>query len=104
MSYFLAIETATQVCSVALFEGDKLLALKEEGGAYSHAEKLAVFIEDLFKQTGLSAKNLDAVAVSKGPGSYTGLRIGVSLAKGLCYGLNIPLLSIDTLKIGRAQV
>lgn len=98
MSYILAIETSTQVCSVALFEGGKLLALKEESGAYSHAEKLAVFIEDLFKQTGLSAENLDAVAVSKGPGSYTGLRIGVSLAKGLCYGLNIPLISIDTLK------
>jgi len=98
MAYTLAIETSTQVCSAAIFDGNKLLALKEEGGAYSHAEKLAVFIEEILKQTGLSAEDMDAVAVSKGPGSYTGLRIGVSLAKGMCYALNIPLISIDTLK------
>lgn len=98
MAYFLTIETSTEVCSAALFKNDQLVALKEEGGQYSHAEKLAVFIEALFQESELTPQDLSAVAVSKGPGSYTGLRIGVSMAKGLCFALNIPLIAIDTLK------
>ena len=98
MAYLLTIETSTEVCSVALFKNDQLVAHKEEGGQYSHAEKLAVFIQALFQEAELTPKELSAVAVSKGPGSYTGLRIGVSMAKGLCFALEIPLISIDTLK------
>ncbi|MCB0402823.1 MAG: tRNA (adenosine(37)-N6)-threonylcarbamoyltransferase complex dimerization subunit type 1 TsaB [Flavobacteriales bacterium] len=98
MALILGIETATKICSVALSDGEQLLALKEEGGAYSHAEKLNGFIQDVLKDAGLTLNQLDAVAVSKGPGSYTGLRIGVSAAKGLCYALNKPLLAVDTLQ------
>jgi tRNA threonylcarbamoyladenosine biosynthesis protein TsaB len=98
MSLILGIETATKICSVALSENGKLLASKEEGGAYSHSEKLTVFIQEILKQAGKNLKDLDAIAVSKGPGSYTGLRIGVSAAKGLCYGLEIPLISVSTLQ------
>lgn len=101
----LNIETATKNCSVALSKNGKTIAWKEiaEQG-YSHAEKLHVFIEELIKETALSFQDLNAVAVSKGPGSYTGLRIGVSAAKGLCYALNIPLISIDTLSILAHQI
>ncbi len=97
MTYLLAVETATKVCSVALFANEELLLLREEKGDYSHAENLAVFTEEILNESNLSATDLSAVIVSKGPGSYTGLRIGVSFAKGLCYSLNIPLISIDTL-------
>mgnify|MGYP006086792063 CR=1 FL=1 len=97
MPYLLAIETATKVCSVGLFKDDQLLLLKEEKGAYSHAENLAEFTSKLLTESNLSAKDLSGIIVSKGPGSYTGLRIGVSFAKGLCYALKIPLISIDTL-------
>jgi tRNA threonylcarbamoyladenosine biosynthesis protein TsaB len=98
MAKILTIETATKVCSVALFENDQLIAFKEINSDYSHAEKLAVFIDALLLENEMEATELSAVAVSKGPGSYTGLRIGVSLAKGLCFSLGIPLISIDTLK------
>ncbi len=98
MAYLLALETATKVCSVALFDNDKLLISKEQNGSYSHAENLASFVESILKEVKVDTKELSAIAVSKGPGSYTGLRIGVSFAKGLCYALNIPLISIDTLK------
>lgn len=97
MAYLLAIETATKVCSVGLFQDEKLILLKEEKGDYSHAENLAVFTEDILKESNILVTDLSAVVVSKGPGSYTGLRIGVSFAKGLCYSLKIPLISIDTL-------
>ena len=97
MAYLLAIETATKVCSVGLFKNNELIALKEEKGNYSHAENVAVFTDELLKENQLNSSSLSAVVVSKGPGSYTGLRIGVSFAKGLCYALNIPLISIDTL-------
>ena len=97
MAYLLAIETATKVCSVGLFKNDELIDLKEEKGNYSHAENIAVFTDELLKENQLNSSSLSAVVVSKGPGSYTGLRIGVSFAKGLCYALNIPLISIDTL-------
>ena len=98
MATILNIETATTVCSVSLAKDGELLALKEINGDYSHAENLTLFIEDVCKQTNLKLSDVDAIAVSKGPGSYTGLRIGVSTAKGLCYSLEKPLISINTLQ------
>ncbi len=105
MNYILNIETATKNCSVSLaLNGETILCkeIAEEG--YSHAEKLHVFIEEIIKESQLDIKDLKAVAVSKGPGSYTGLRIGVSTAKGLCYALGIPLVSVDTLAVLAAAV
>lgn len=98
MSIILGIETSTKICSVAITKGERLLALKEEGGAYSHSEKLTVFIQDVLNEANLELAAIDAIAVSKGPGSYTGLRIGVSVAKGLCYALDKPLIAVDTLQ------
>jgi tRNA threonylcarbamoyladenosine biosynthesis protein TsaB len=98
MHIILGIETSTKICSVAITNGDKLLALEEEGGDYSHSEKLTIFIQKVLKKAGLGLKDIDAIAVSKGPGSYTGLRIGVSVAKGLCYALDRPLIAVDTLQ------
>ena len=98
MALILNIETATTVCSVALAKDGKLISLKEQNGDYSHAENLTLFIEDICKQANINLSQVDAIAVSKGPGSYTGLRIGVSTAKGLCYSLDKPLISVDTLK------
>ena len=99
MSFILNIETATKNCSVAIAKNGETILCKEiaEEG-YSHAEKLHVFIEELLKEAGVSFQELAAVAVSQGPGSYTGLRIGVSAAKGLCFALNIPLIAVDTLQ------
>lgn len=100
MALILNIETATKNCSVALSKAGKTLAIKELSEQnFSHAEKLHVFIEELFSETNLKLEDLNAVAVSQGPGSYTGLRIGVSAAKGLCYALSIPLIALDTLEI-----
>ncbi len=100
MALILNIETATKNCSVALSKAGKILAIKELSEQnFSHAEKLHVFIEELFSETNLKLEDLNAVAVSQGPGSYTGLRIGVSAAKGLCYALSIPLIALDTLEI-----
>lgn len=98
MGLILNLETATTVCSVALAKDGQLLALQEQHGDYSHAENLTVFIEKVMEQSQLAISNVDAIAVSKGPGSYTGLRIGVSTAKGLCYSLNRPLIAVDTLQ------
>lgn len=98
MALILNIETATTVCSVSVAKDGKLLGTKEQNGDYSHAENLTLFIEEVIKQSGITLKQLDAVAVSKGPGSYTGLRIGVSTAKGLCYALEKPLIAINTLQ------
>ena len=99
MALILLIETATKSCSVSLSSENKIIACKEEvNNQYSHAEKLTIFITELFKTQDFSIKDLDAIAVSKGPGSYTGLRIGISTAKGLCYALDIPLISVSTLK------
>ena len=97
-THLLCIETATTVCSVCVTADDKILAYKEINNGFSHAENLHVFIQDVLKEANLSIKQINAVAISKGPGSYTGLRIGVSTAKGLCYALQIPLISIDTLQ------
>ena len=98
MALILHIETATEVCSVAVANNRELLSIKETTGGNSHSANLTIFIEEVMKQSGKTLKELDAVAVSKGPGSYTGLRIGVSTSKGLCFGLDIPLIAIDTLK------
>ena len=100
MIYILNIETATKNCSVSLAKNGETILCKEiaEQG-YSHAEKLHVFIEEILKETGISFQDLKAIAVSQGPGSFTGLRIGVSSAKGLCYALGIPLISVDTLEV-----
>lgn len=94
----LHIETATDVCSVALSQGDQQLSLVESGQERSHAILLNQFIRQAMDEAGFSLKQLDGVAVSKGPGSYTGLRIGVSTSKGLAYGLDIPLLASGTLE------
>jgi tRNA threonylcarbamoyladenosine biosynthesis protein TsaB len=104
LNYILNIETATKNCSVALaLDGKTILSkeIAEEG--YSHAERLHVFIEELIQEAGIHFQDLRAIAVSQGPGSYTGLRIGVSAAKGLCYALNIPLIAVDTLQILASQ-
>jgi tRNA threonylcarbamoyladenosine biosynthesis protein TsaB len=93
----LHIETATDICSVALSEGDRQLSLMESGQERSHASLLNTFIRQSVSKAGKSLKDLHAVAVSKGPGSYTGLRIGVSTAKGLAYALEIPLVASGTL-------
>ncbi|MFC7774408.1 tRNA (adenosine(37)-N6)-threonylcarbamoyltransferase complex dimerization subunit type 1 TsaB [Flavobacterium sp. GCM10027622] len=99
MSYILSIETATKNCSVGLsLNGVTVLCREISENGYSHAEKLHVFIAEILKETQIGFSDLKAVAVSQGPGSYTGLRIGVSTAKGLCYSLGIPLIAIDTLE------
>ena len=98
MSLILSIETSTKVCSVALHREQTLLASSEILIEKSHSKFITVLIENLFSHSGEEMKSLDAVAVSKGPGSYTGLRIGVSTAKGICYALEKPLIAIDTLK------
>lgn len=99
MSYILHIETATTVCSVALSQNEELLFYKELNEGFTHAENLHLFIEEALKSCHILPTQLNAISVSKGPGSYTGLRIGVSAAKGLAYALNIPLLSVDTLQV-----
>ena len=98
MAYFLHIETTSTICSVAISENKTLLAIKEQNNGYTHAENLHLFIEQTLNEAGIDLNQLNAVSVSKGPGSYTGLRIGHSSAKGLCYALNIPLIAIDTLQ------
>jgi tRNA threonylcarbamoyladenosine biosynthesis protein TsaB len=98
LSTILCIETASTNCSVSLGVNGKLLALKEDyDSSYSHAERLHNFIKELVEDNDLKLSDLDAIAVSKGPGSYTGLRIGISAAKGLCFSLDLPLISVATL-------
>lgn len=104
MPYILNIETATRNCSVAIAKDGKTILFKEIAEiGYSHAEKLHVFIDEILQETNLTYKDLSAIAVSQGPGSYTGLRIGVSSAKGLCFALDIPLISVDTLQVLASQ-
>jgi tRNA threonylcarbamoyladenosine biosynthesis protein TsaB len=98
MAYILCLETATSVCSVALSRDDEIVSLKESDVRYSHSALITPFIQDVIRQAGISLQKVDAIAVSKGPGSYTGLRIGVSTAKGLCYALDLPLVAIGTLQ------
>ncbi|MAY52674.1 MAG: tRNA (adenosine(37)-N6)-threonylcarbamoyltransferase complex dimerization subunit type 1 TsaB [Flavobacteriaceae bacterium] len=105
MAILLCIETATTNCSVALSVNGSVIALKEDrSDRYSHAEQLHVFINLVLEEAGVGKEQLDAVVVSKGPGSYTGLRIGVSAAKGLCYALDKPLVSVSTLRALAGQV
>ena len=92
------METATPVCSVALNEACCTLALRETEGQNAHSEKITNFIREAMETAKIDYRQLDAVAVSKGPGSYTGLRIGVSTAKGICYAADLPLMAIDTLE------
>ena len=99
MAIILQIETATPVCSAAISRDGITIALKEEQASNIHAGSLTLFIQDVMQQAGLQFNDLDAIAVSKGPGSYTGLRIGVSTAKGLCLALDKPLIAVDTLQM-----
>jgi tRNA threonylcarbamoyladenosine biosynthesis protein TsaB len=94
----LLIETATTTCSVALSENGHIITIKELNESNIHAGQITLFIEDVMLNAKKNYSDLEAVAVSMGPGSYTGLRIGVSTAKGLCYGLDIPLIAIDTIE------
>lgn len=94
----LCLETSTSVCSVALNESCCTLALRESEKQNAHSEKITTFIKEVMDTAGIDYPQLDAVAVSKGPGSYTGLRIGVSTAKGICYAADLPLMAVDTLE------
>jgi len=98
MALILSIETSTPFCSVALHNNDQLIGLKEQLLDKSHSEYLVPIIQEVVSSSGENQKNIDAIALSMGPGSYTGLRIGSSTAKGLCYALNIPLIAISTLE------
>lgn len=97
MSLILCIETGTDICSVGIARDGELVSLRESAEGRDHAKHVGVFVDELLRETGVSPDELDAVAVGMGPGSYTGLRIGVSFAKGLCYGLQIPLVAIGSL-------
>jgi tRNA threonylcarbamoyladenosine biosynthesis protein TsaB len=94
----LLIETSTELCSVAISKGDSILKYRSEIGNKAHAKSLAPIVESLLNDLGISIKDLSAIAISEGPGSYTGLRVGVSFAKGICYASNIPLISISSLE------
>ena len=94
---FLAIETATDVCSVVLAEGHEVIAGEHHKAPRLHSQKLTTYIARLFAQSGWRKRDLDFVAISSGPGSYTGLRIGLSTAKGICFGLDVPLVAVDAL-------
>ncbi len=98
MALILHIESSSTVCSVAISNDDTLICFKEINNGYSHAENLHVFIQYILKSENIKPQELHAISVSSGPGSYTGLRIGYSTAKGLCYALNIPLIEVSTLQ------
>jgi tRNA threonylcarbamoyladenosine biosynthesis protein TsaB len=98
MPTLLCIETATAVCSVVVSRDGQIMAQEESHAGYDHAEKLAVFISSVMEQSGISLQEIDAVVVSGGPGSYTGLRIGVSTAKGISWSLDKPMIAVPTLQ------
>ena len=99
MGLILNIETSTKSCSISIYNNGDFLACKEETKEeFIHSKKLILFIVDIIKDANININDLDAVAISSGPGSYTGLRIGTSTAKGLCYAMDIPLISVSTLK------
>ena len=104
MAYILHLESSTSICSVALAQDGLLIDMQESSEGQNHARLLSVFAEDLLKRNKLTANNLAAIAVSEGPGSYTGLRIGVSLAKGLCYVNQLPLIAVSPLQAMAEQV
>ncbi|MEN9997716.1 MAG: tRNA ((37)-N6)-threonylcarbamoyltransferase complex dimerization subunit type 1 TsaB [Bacteroidota bacterium] len=98
MNYILHLETSTKACSVAISCDGKLIAFKESlTDAYAHSESLTLYIQEVMNSARIEINQLKAVSVTSGPGSYTGLRIGVSTAKGLCYALSIPLIAVDSL-------
>jgi tRNA threonylcarbamoyladenosine biosynthesis protein TsaB len=98
LPFILSIESSTKNCSVCLSKGEEIIGFKEESGSYAHAEKLSLFAEEVLQKAEIKFSDLQAVAVSQGPGSYTGLRIGVSLAKGLSFALQIPLIAVSALQ------
>ncbi|HAL65703.1 MAG TPA: tRNA (adenosine(37)-N6)-threonylcarbamoyltransferase complex dimerization subunit type 1 TsaB, partial [Bacteroidales bacterium] len=98
MTNLLCIESSTSICSVALVSNGDLIGLEETQDKNAHSARLTVLIEKILNDNRLKAKQLNAVAMSRGPGSYTGLRIGASVAKGLCFALNIPLIAVSTLQ------
>ena len=105
MGLILNLETATTNCSVSIAKDGEVLAIKEHDTPnYSHSEQLHVFVQEVLQKAAVTFSELDAIAVSKGPGSYTGLRIGVSAAKGLCFSLDVPLISIPTLESMAHQI
>ena len=104
MALILNIETSTPICSVNIARNGEIVAFRETDEDKSHASRLTVFINEMLAELKISVVDLDAVAISKGPGSYTGLRIGVSTAKGLCYGADKPLIAISTLQAMAKQV
>lgn len=104
MSLILSLDSSTTICSVAIHSGTKLLGSQEIHEGQAHAEKLGPLIKHVLEITSVSVDELDAIAICSGPGSYTGLRIGTSTAKGLCYSLNIPLLAVDVLTVMAYQV
>ncbi len=97
MALILCIETGTDICSVGIAENGELISLRESDEGRDHARKVGVFVGEILRENRIDPEDLDAVAVGKGPGSYTGLRIGVSFAKGLCYGLRKPLIAVGSL-------
>ena len=97
MALILCIETGTDICSVGIVDNGKLISLRESDSGRDHAKKVAVFVDELLSENNIDPQQIDAVAVGEGPGSYTGLRIGVSFAKGLCYGLGKPLIAVSSL-------
>ena len=99
MARIILIETSTELCSAALAENGEITSYRESTEPRTHASLTAVFVKKILEERGLSVKDCDAVCVSKGPGSYTGLRVGVSTAKGLCFGAGLPLLAAGTLDI-----
>ena len=99
MACILHIETSTDVCSVALSEDGAVLFSKEDSNGPQHAVTLGVYVDEVLSMADSHAKRIEAVAVSCGPGSYTGLRIGASMAKGICYGRSLPLIALPTLKV-----
>lgn len=97
MAKILLLETATETCSAAIADNGDIVICRESSDGYNHSEKLTVFIEEMFSESGLVPGQMDAICISRGPGSYTGLRIGVSAAKGFCYALDRPLIAVGTL-------
>ncbi|WP_163710090.1 tRNA (adenosine(37)-N6)-threonylcarbamoyltransferase complex dimerization subunit type 1 TsaB [Mangrovibacterium lignilyticum] len=104
MAYILQLESSTSICSVALAKDGKLIDLLESNEGQNHARLLSVFVQDILQRNKINSNQLSAVAVSEGPGSYTGLRIGVSLAKGICYANQIPLIPVSPLQAMAEQV
>ena len=99
MPRLIFIETSTSLCSTALAEDGRIVCSRRSSEPRAHASLTAVFVKEMLDEAGWTVRNLDAVCVGKGPGSYTGLRVGVSTAKGLCFGGNLPLIAVDTLEI-----